>query len=257
MRPQPEKPIVVRGRILGGPVPLLCVPLTGRTRETILREASDVSKIAPDMIEIRVDFWDFVEETESALSMVREIRETVGDIPVILTCRRHEEGGWKKVTEGGKFILYIRAVEAGLVDFLDVELASGEEKIREMLSIEPSVSLIVSSHDFEKTPSRNEIISILTSEIQSGAQIAKFAAMPGCEEDVLALLSATLAARRAYPEIPLITMSMGDTGGISRIAGGFFGSDLTFARSSNASAPGQIPASAMKGFLSSLYHSQQ
>lgn len=253
MRAQPKKPIVVRGRILGGAVPLLCVPLTARTRETILREVSDVMKIVPDLIEVRADFWDFVEETESALSMLREIRGIVGDIPVILTCRRQDEGGWKKVSEKRKFSLYGRAVDAGLVDFLDVELAFGEEKIRGVLSDLGTVSLIVSSHDFEKTPSRNEVLSIITAEIQAGAHIAKFAAMPGCEEDVLALLSATLAARRAFPEIPLITMSMGEMGAMSRVAGGFFGSDLTFAKSSNASAPGQISASVMKECLSSLY----
>ncbi len=162
MRPQPDKPIVVRGRILGGPAPLLCVSLTGRTRETILREASHVSKIAPDMIELRVDFWDFAEETESALSIIREVRRIVGDIPLTLTCRRQEEGGWGKVSEEGKFTLFARGVDAGLVDFLDVELAYGEEKIRGMLSDLGTVSLIVSSHDFENTPSQDEIFSILT-----------------------------------------------------------------------------------------------
>ena len=256
MRPQPHKSIVVRGRVLGGPAPLLCVPLTARTRATILREASDISKVAPDIIELRADCWDFVEETESALFLIREVRGTMGDIPMILTCRRQEEGGFGKVSDGRKFSLYEQAVDAGLVDFIDVELSYGQEKIQEMIANLGLVSLIVSSHDFEKTPSRDEILSILTAVILTGAQIAKFAAMPRCEEDVLTLMSATLAARRAYPQIPLITMSMGKMGAMSRIAGGFFGSDLTFAAGSNASAPGQIPADAMKKYLSGLYSLQ-
>ena len=64
--------------------------------------------------------------------------------------------------------------------------------------------------------------------------------MPQDYGDVLTLLKATYTARTEVLEIPIITMSMGGEGGISRIAGGLFGSDLTFAIGQASSAPGQI-----------------
>ena len=74
-----------------------------------------------------------------------------------------------------------------------------------------------------------------------GADIAKVAVMPKNYKDVLVLLNATLKARTEHLEIPIITMSMGPEGGVTRLAGGLFGSDLTFAIGKEASAPGQIP----------------
>ncbi len=253
MRPQPNKPIVSRGKVLGGPLPLVCVPLVGKSREEILKEAGNIPSIGPDIIELRVDAWEFVEDTPASLSMIREVRKAVGEIPIILTCRGDWEGGFKKVSDGAKFALYREA--AGVVDFVDVELAYGEQKTREVLKfIEGTgASLIVSSHDFEKTPPMEVIFSTLAAQVRAGAHVAKLAAMPRCEEDVLALLSATLAARRQYPDIPIITMSMGDLGAVTRLTGGLFGSDLTFAVGSKASAPGQIPAAELKSCLAVIH----
>ncbi len=63
-----------------------------------------------------------------SVSMIRDVRKAVGEIPVILTCRGHWEGGFKKVSDEAKFALYREAAAGGLVDFLDMELAYGDEK---------------------------------------------------------------------------------------------------------------------------------
>ena len=91
MRPQPEKPIEARGKVLGGSRPLVCVPLVGKTRGEILAEAENIPAIAPDIIELRVDAWEFVEETAPSVSMIQDVRKAVGEIPVILTCRGRSE----------------------------------------------------------------------------------------------------------------------------------------------------------------------
>ena len=255
MRPQPKKPIRARRQILGGPLPLVCIPLVGKSEDVILGEARNVPAIAPDAIELRIDAWDFVEDVPKAVSTIERVRKTVGDIPVILTCRGHWEGGFQKVSDESKFAVYGRAVSAGLVDFIDVELVYGDRKIHEIRdSLNGSAtSLIVSSHDFGKTPAKEVLFSTLAAQIRAGADVAKLAAMPRSEEDVLNLLSATLSIRREYPDVPLITMSMGELGAVSRITGGLFGSDLTFAVGSNASAPGQIPVSDLRRCLAVVY----
>ena len=247
-RLQPRHPIQAGSGILGGEKPMVCIPLVGKTREEILSEAANVPAIAPDIIELRIDAWDFVEDISASVAMIEEVRKTVGELPVILTCRGHWEGGFKKVSDGAKFGIYSAAVKAGLVNFIDVELIYGDEKLKEILSMleGTKTSLIISFHDFKKTPTREEIISILKQQIAAGAQVAKLAAMPLKEEDVLNVLSATLEVRRQFPCIPIITMSMGQLGAVTRLVGGLFGSDLTFAVGSKSSAPGQIPVAELR-----------
>ena len=88
---------------------------------------------------------------------------------------------------------------------------------------------------------------------EKGADIAKMAVMPKNYADVLTLLGATLKARTGAVNIPIITMSMGPEGGVTRVAGGLFGSDLTFAIGKESSAPGQIPISDLRQAMAVLY----
>ena len=85
-----------------------------------------------------------------------------------------------------------------------------------------------------------------------GADIVKFAVMPQCERDVLTLLDATLTMKEDHDDTPVITMSMGGQGLVSRLAGEVFGSCLTFGTAGKASAPGQIPANLLSTFLQTL-----
>ena len=86
-----------------------------------------------------------------------------------------------------------------------------------------------------------------------GADIAKIAVMPKDYADVLTLLGATLKARTGAVKVPIVTMSMGPEGEVTRVAGGLFGSDLTFAVGKEASAPGQIPITDLRQAMSVLY----
>ncbi len=215
MRLEAGKPIKASKQILGGEKPLVCIPLVGKTREAIISEANNVPVIAPDIIELRIDAWNFIE-----------------DVPV-----------------------YAGAVELAYVDFIDAELKYGGEKLGELLETlrGTKTSLIVSFHDFKATPPKEELFSIMEKEIQVGAHVAKLAAMPQREEDVLGVLEATLAIRRKYPDVPIISMSMGPLGAVTRLVGGVFGSDLTFAVGSKASAPGQIPVAELRKCFGVVY----
>jgi 3-dehydroquinate dehydratase-1 len=248
MRLEAKKPITARGHELGGKTPLVCIPLVGKDHDSIMAEAGNVPTIAPDVIELRIDWWDFIEDVEKSAAMIREVRKAVGDTPIILTCRGDWEGGYKKVSDKAKFAVYAAAVREELVDFVDMELKYGQQKIDEVKSqmAGKKVSLIVSFHNFQQTPSKDEMFSIMEREIKAGADVAKLAAMPKSEEDVLTVLAATLAVRRKYPNTPIISMSMGPLGAVTRIVGGLFGSDLTFAVGSQASAPGQIPVGELR-----------
>ena len=75
-----------------------------------------------------------------------------------------------------------------------------------------------------------------------GCDLAKYVVMPQTEQDALTLLAATLEMKEEHPRPPVITMSMGAMGAVTRIGGGRFGSAVTFATAGPASAPGQLPA---------------
>ena len=83
-----------------------------------------------------------------------------------------------------------------------------------------------------------------------GADLPKYAVMPRTPGDVLALLAATWEASSEIG--PVITMSMGELGKITRAEGGVFGSCLTFGAGLNASAPGQIDAENLRAILEDL-----
>jgi 3-dehydroquinate dehydratase-1 len=249
MRVMPTRSLTARGKVLGGERPLVCVPLVGRTPEGVLEEARTVAAAAPDLLEVRADAWECAERTGEAMALLARLRESVEHLPLLFTCRSAAEGGFRSVGEDARTRLFHAAVEERLVDFVDLELSCGRERLAALKrrAAERGIFLVVSFHDFEGTPSREALLATVAAQVEAGADVAKVAVMPQRPEDVLTLLAATLEARRLFPETPLVTVSMGELGAASRVMGWLCGSDLTFAVGTAASAPGQIPLAALRG----------
>lgn len=131
------------------------------------------------------------------------MRAVVGETPVILTCRGDWEGGFKKVSDEAKFGVYEAAVKEALVDFIDVELIYGEDKIKKVLELldGTKTSLIVSFHDFKKTPSRDELVSILKQQIAAGAHVAKLRRR--CRRRRRTFSTCSSATLEVQPPVPL------------------------------------------------------
>ncbi|MBF1357436.1 MAG: type I 3-dehydroquinate dehydratase, partial [Megasphaera micronuciformis] len=100
---------------------------------------------------------------------------------------------------------------------------------------------------------KEEIESRLIGMKKLGAHVAKLACMPQSAKDVLTLLAATEQVKSQYPDEPIITMSMGKLGAVSRISGEVFGSSLTFGSAKKASAPGQIEVTVLQKILETLH----
>ncbi len=256
MRQQSKVQITVRGTVIGGPQPLICLPLVGETRAEVLQEGEKSVTLQPDMLEWRIDACEDVESVEEWLSTLRDLRKIMGEIPLIFTCRIDLEGGLKKIAREKRLELFTAAIESGNVDIVDIELCN-EEAFVKMVKARAranNVKLILSYHNFKETPSEPFIYSKLVEAQTAGADISKLAVMPQNYGDVLTLLSATNKARNEAVQIPVITISMGPEGAISRLAGGLFGSDITFGVGIQASAPGQIPIKELKTNMNLLYN---
>ena len=138
------------------------------------------------------------------------------------------------------------------IRLLDVELSCGEERARRLIALAHGrgLGVVVSRHDFQKTPPQGEMVETLLRMKALGADLPKLAVMPQSPADVLAVLEATYEASAQIG--PVITMAMGDLGKLSRVSGGLTGSCLTFGAGSSASAPGQLNAEDLRAILQDL-----
>jgi 3-dehydroquinate dehydratase-1 len=259
MRQQSKLQVNVRGAVIGGSKPLICLPLVGETRAKVINEAEELAALKPDLLEWRVDAYDKVDHKENCLSVLKELREAIQSIPLIFTCRIDLEGGFKKISRKNRLELIIAAMDSGDVDIVDIELCNDPEFVnivRERAKLN-DLKVILSYHNFTETPSESFIYSKLVEAQTAGADISKLAVMPKDYGDVLTLLSATNKARNEIIQGPIVTISMGQEGAVSRLAGGLFGSDITFAIGKQASAPGQIPIEELKNGMALLYNTDQ
>lgn len=206
-----------------------------------------------DLIEWRIDFFDQVEDAEKLVETAKKLRQVMGEMPLLTTFRTHFEGGVKKLSEEDYFDICRVLIKEKVTDLLDLELFRKTSELKKVIAEahENNIYIIMSNHDFDKTPATSELERRLTLMKTFGADIAKIAVMPNSARDVLNLLLA--ADNMKYKlNCPLITMAMGDIGKVTRISGEVFGSCLTFGTVGDASAPGQIESTNLKGILDTL-----
>jgi 3-dehydroquinate dehydratase I len=252
-----KRSVTVRGLTIGEGAPKICVPMVGETVSELLEEASFLKSVDLDVVEWRVDFFEHVEDLEKVKEALNAIRSILNDTPFVFTFRSAKEGGEKEVSTEYYFELNKAVTESGQIDIVDVELFNDEEEIRKLVSAARSsnVYVIISNHDFDKTPAKEEIVSRLRKAQELGGDLPKIAVMPRNTADVLTLLDATNKMNEQYADRPIITMSMAGKGVISRLAGEIFGSSLTFGAAKKASAPGQVPVTELRNILSLINRS--
>lgn len=247
--------IKVREIEIGAGAPKIIVPIVGVTKEDILNEAKTFDSIPVDVVEWRVDWFEHVFEFDKVEDVLKELRTVLGNIPLLLTFRTKKEGGEKAIDTKDYKDLNLRAAKTGYVDFIDVEIFTGDDVVKEIIDGAHAVGVrvIASNHDFFKTPAKSDIIYRLRKMQDMGADIPKIAVMPQSRRDVLTLLSATEEMVTDYADRPIITMSMAGTGVISRLCGEVFGSSMTFGAAKKASAPGQMGVNDLNTVLDLLH----
>jgi 3-dehydroquinate dehydratase I len=252
-----KRNVTVKGITIGEGAPKICVPMVGKTIAELTEEAQFLNTVDLDVVEWRVDFFEQVEELEKVKEVLSTIRSILNDTPLIFTFRSAREGGEKEVSTSYYFELNKVMAESGQIDIVDVELFNNEESIKTLISVAHShnVYVIVSNHDFAKTPEKEEIIRRLRKAQELGCDLPKIAVMPQSTSDVLTLLDATNTMVEQYADRPIITMSMAGKGIVSRLAGEIFGSALTFGAAKKASAPGQVPITELRNILSLINRS--
>lgn len=235
---------MIRKVAIGSGRPKICMSLTEKTVEEIVQGASELLEKGADLIEWRVDFFERHPDESAVKGVLRQLRPVLGDTPLLFTFRTAEEGGSAKISVEAYESLNRWAIQSPEADLIDLELFRGKDLGQRLIPLAHAhgKKVLLSNHDFDKTPPRDEVLHRLMQMKTLGADIVKIALMPNDKQDVLTLMEASVAFSEAHSDLPLVTMSMGPLGVISRIAGGFTGSAITFGAGKVASAPGQIPA---------------
>jgi 3-dehydroquinate dehydratase-1 len=249
------KPIHVQGRPLGnGALPIIITPLVGRTKAAILDEVAAIVPKAPDLLEWRIDFFSGIGEAQAVIDTALAIRQAAGGIPVLLTRRNATEGGEAvPISEAAVVEMYVAACQAKCVELIDYEMSNPEADVKRLREVSAAngITLILSYHNFQMTPDAATLDAKFRDAERLGGDVAKVAVMPKSVQDVLALLAATDRAREAIG-LPLISMSMGGIGSLSRIMGWVYGSAATFAVGKSSSAPGQIAIEDLRATLATV-----
>lgn len=188
------------------------------------------------MAEIRIDLCGLDEKS------VADVFSQVS-VPTIATCRPDFCDDEKRAK------LLKTAILSGAT-YVDVEIESQEKFKKEILDFahKKGSKCIISYHNYEETPTRQELQEIIDTCFSQGADIAKVATMAQSRQDVARILS----MYETYDN--LVALAMGEAGKISRVACLYLGSPFSFAAidETHASANGQLTVAQMKNFLKSV-----
>jgi len=183
---------------------------------------------------------------------VPALREYDGELPIIATNRAEWEGG--EAPENGRLEALSTAAELPAVEAIDVELnslATQQGKETAASARAEGVSVIASTHDFERTPSAADLRKLLRRATNRG-DVGKLAVTARSTRDVLDLLGATEAFSARGQTVA--TMAMGEQGRHSRAVAPVYGSAIGYAPvdPADATAPGQYDLSTLRRLVDDL-----
>jgi 3-dehydroquinate dehydratase-1 len=196
-------------------------------------------RLGADLLELRIDLLG-----ADAGQILRDLKET--GLPVIITNRMKQEGGAWNGTEHDRVRTLISLMH--LADAVDIELCAGMRDIVVNKARISGKTVIISTHDFQRTPQYDVMMGIIRESFDAGADIAKIAVMPGSLDDVLRLLNVTLHAGG-----PVCTIAMGETGRHSRVIAPVYGSVMTYGYIDTETAPGQLRVDALRSGLKIIF----
>jgi len=170
-------------------------------------------------------------------------------LPIIATVRSVEQGGHFPGTRQEQLRLLIRAATSGS-SYVDWEFRP-EEPLPDELSVMRE-RVILSYHDFEKTPADKELESLFDQMAASNTGVVKVVTLAQRIEDNISLLN--LIKRGRNRGIEVVAFCLGPLGRISRLACLLMGGAFTYAalESGAEAAPGQLTLAEMRRLLELL-----
>lgn len=211
---------------------MICIVIKGPSYLDAFKQISQAIHNA-DLIELRLDCFESIDFDE-----LRSLRSSFS-IPMIFTIRCKQQGGNYHNTEKER-LHTLKQLATLEPEYLDLENTVPQDIVEEITSKHSKIKIILSYHDFSKTP--DDLNAILHSMQKTKAAFYKIAVMAQSSNDALQLL----CWAKKTPE-NVIAISMGIHGQISRILVPIIGGHWTYATldDDQQTAPGQLTASTL------------
>lgn len=202
--------------------PSICTSVTGDNAKDFLSTVKKAVKNGSDFAELRIDCL----KNQKPDNINKIILESA--LPLIVTNRNKENHGkFPSGNEESRLSLLYSSIEAQPA-FIDIELyAEQEDRIKVIDAAKNNgVGVICSYHNFQDTPSTEEIVKNYKEICKTDADLAKLVYTPHTKQDVVNILNA-VSAMRSF-ETPFTIFGMGDVGQDTRILSPILGSCLTY-----------------------------
>jgi 3-dehydroquinate dehydratase-1 len=215
---------------------VLCAATADLDDEPTAREHADA-------VEFRMDLAD---------DPVEALESYDGELPILATNRAEWEGG--EAADAGRLEALGEAAALDRVEAIDLELDSIRSEAGQRVAEtarENDAAVVVSVHDFERTPASADLRNVLE-EATSFGDVGKLAVTAQSREDVLVLLAATQEFDARGERVA--TMAMGEAGRHSRAVAPLYGSRIGYAPvdPEDATAPGQYDLATLRDLVDSL-----
>lgn len=176
------------------------------------------------------------------LPKVPKLRDLEGlPLPVVLTVRRKDEGGFRAWTDRERLGYYLDLLPGAAA--VDLELRS-LRALAQVAARRGKKPLVLSFHDFKGTPSLAKLRAVVAKGRDAGADVVKIAGMTETPGDVARLLALLEGSDK-----PLAVMGMGRLGRASRLLFAKAGSVLNYGWLDRPQVPGQWSAADFRDLL--------
>ncbi len=223
-----------------GKEPIFLCTVVEENVKTTMSQAEKAIKNGADCIELRIDKL-------KNKSMIKEAIEEM-KYPALVVCRPKHLDGFFDGSEKERIELLLEALNYK-PDAIDIEYTTDESFRQKVINKakEKNVPVIICYENFEKTPTKEELLRILKDEEKLGADIAKIAVKSFSLEDTLNVLQVALESKKEL-KIPFVVIAMGNYGSVSRIYSLILGASMTYCavEKGKEGAPGQLPVADTK-----------
>jgi 3-dehydroquinate dehydratase-1 len=214
----------------------VCVSIPPKTVDEALALIQEAEAQNADLIEVRLDSLT----EHDKISEIAKCTKT----PLIATNKSLEQHGGFSGTETERQKILVDAAKNGF-EYVDVDLGAPKQKELIHEIHEAGANVIVSFHDFQKTPELSELEKVLNKEISLGADVCKIITTAQTMKDNLTTLD---FVSKASKKVKVVCFAMGDLGAHSRLVSPVFGAFFTFASldEKRKTAKGQLTIKEMR-----------
>ncbi len=220
----------------------ICVAIGCASPAAFAQAAEREYKDGNTFLEFRLDY---LPAPETGIGLIETFVKARTDANVLATCRLGAHNGHFKGTIDQQTRLLARAAAAGAFA-IDLEIESAEPAASAVESLREHTPVIVSYHNFDKTPSLEPVLRRLMRVRADAYKLATVARKPTDSLRVVEFLKQY--HKKEHHKTPLIAFTMSEQGICTRILSPGLGGLFTYAAPGEAegTAPGQIPARVMK-----------